>query len=97
LVLHIKHKKDTHFYQGESVAIIDPSAADKFTDERSGMEYFEAKIQITPGGLEQMKQDGIFVLPGMPVEAMIKVGGRTVLSYFIKPFQDMFARVFREE
>jgi multidrug efflux pump subunit AcrA (membrane-fusion protein) len=44
-----------------------------------------------------MKQDGIFVLPGMPVEAMIKVGGRTVLSYFIKPFQDMFARVFREE
>lgn len=83
----------THVIEGEVVHV----SADKFTDERSAMEYFEAKIQITPAGLEQMKQDGIFVLPGMPVEAMIKVGGRTVLSYFIKPFQDMFARSFREE
>lgn len=83
----------THVIEGEVVHV----SADKFTDDRSGMEYFEAKILVTENGLEQMKKDGIFVLPGMPVEAMIKVGDRTVLGYFIKPFQDMFARSFREE
>ncbi|MDY0136414.1 MAG: HlyD family type I secretion periplasmic adaptor subunit [Thiomicrospira sp.] len=83
----------THVVEGEVIHV----SADKFTEERTGMEYYEAKIIITEKGLAQMKDDGIFVLPGMPVEAMIKVGERTVLGYFIKPFQDMFARSFREE
>lgn len=82
----------THVIEGEVINI----SADKFVDERQGMEYFEARIKITPAGVEQMRKDGIFILPGMPAEAMIKTGDRTVFGYFVKPFQDMFARAFRE-
>jgi HlyD family secretion protein len=34
--------------------------------------------------------------PGMPVEAFIQTGQRTMLSYLIKPLHDQFMRAFRE-
>jgi epimerase transport system membrane fusion protein len=83
----------THVVEGQVTHI----SADKFTDERQGVEYFEARIRITENGINQMREDGLFILPGMPVEAMIKTGERTVFGYFVKPFQDMFARAFRED
>jgi HlyD family secretion protein len=33
----------------------------------------------------------------MPVEAFIKTGERTFLTYLIRPLEDSFARAFREE
>lgn len=83
----------THVVEGQVTHL----SADKFVDERSGMEYFEARIRITESGVEQMRKDGIFILAGMPAEAMIQTGERTLFGYFVKPFQDMFARAFRED
>lgn len=83
----------THVVEGEVVYV----SADKFVDERSDLEYFEARVVITPEGVKQMEEDGIFLLPGMPAETMIKIGERTLLAYFVKPFQDMFAKSFNEE
>jgi HlyD family secretion protein len=37
------------------------------------------------------------LLPGMPVEAFIQTGERTVLSYLIKPLHDQFTRAFKEK
>lgn len=72
-------------------------SADKFYDDKTGMEYFEAKIRITDNGVKQMEEDGLFLLPGMPAEVMIKTGERTLLGYFVKPFSNMFVRSFNEE
>jgi HlyD family secretion protein len=36
-------------------------------------------------------------LPGMPVEAFIQTGDRTVISYLMKPLHDQFMRTFREK
>jgi len=83
----------THVIEGEVYHV----SADKFTDQQSGMEYFEAKVMLTEAGLKQMEADGIFMLPGMPAEVMIKIGERTLLDYFTKPFTNMFARSFNEE
>lgn len=83
----------THVVEGKVVHI----SADKFMDEQSGMEYFETRVVITPDGVKQMEDDGIFLLPGMPAETMIKIGDRTLLAYFIKPFKDMLAKAFNEE
>jgi HlyD family secretion protein len=33
----------------------------------------------------------------MPVEAFIETGGRTMMSYLIKPLQDQLMRAFREK
>lgn len=83
----------THVIEGEVYHV----SADKFIDEQSGMEYFEAKVMLTEAGIKQMEEDGIFMLPGMPAEVMIKIGERTLLDYFTKPFTNMFARSFNED
>ena len=36
-------------------------------------------------------------LPGMPVEAFVQTGERTVISYLMKPLRDQFMRAFREK
>lgn len=83
----------THVIEGEVYHV----SADKFLDEQAGMEYFEAKVMLTDAGIAQMEEDGIFMLPGMPAEVMIKIGERTLLDYFTKPFTNMFARSFNED
>ena len=44
---------------------------------------------------EVAKLGGVTVIPGMPVEAFVQTGERTMLSYFMKPFRDQMMRVFR--
>jgi multidrug efflux pump subunit AcrA (membrane-fusion protein) len=39
---------------------------------------------------------GLKLVPGMPVEAFIQTGKRSVLSYVIKPLEDQVARTFKE-
>jgi HlyD family secretion protein len=36
------------------------------------------------------------MIPGMPVEAFVQTGDRTVISYFMKPLHDQLMRAFRE-
>ena len=44
------------------------------------------------GNLGELK-----LTPGMPVEAFIQTGNRTVLSYLVKPLHDQLKRAFREK
>ena len=37
------------------------------------------------------------VTPGMPVEALIRTGERSVVSYLVKPVTDFFHRSLRED
>ena len=37
------------------------------------------------------------LMPGMPVEAFIQTGDRTVMSYLVKPLFDQLTRAFREK
>lgn len=63
---------------------------DLITDQRSGASYYASRIRVVSGA-EQLK-----LLPGMPAEAFIKTGDRTVLSYIAKPLADQLARAFKE-
>lgn len=83
----------THVVEGKVVHI----SADNFVDERMGVSYFEARIELTKEGIRQLKADDMFLLPGMPADVMIKIGERTLLAYLLKPFSDMLARSFNEE
>lgn len=71
-------------------------SADSLIDN-AGHPFYELKVKITENGLEDLKKNDFFLLPGMPVEVMVKTGERTVLSYFLKPFTDMFKRAFNED
>lgn len=72
-------------------------SADSFIDEATGAPYYKAKIELTKDGIESLKENKFFLLPGMPAEVMIQTGERTTLSYLIKPFADMLTRSFNEE
>ena len=46
---------------------------------------------------EVAKLGEVRIVPGMPVEAFIQTGERTMVSYFIKPLHDQLMRSFREK
>ncbi len=66
-------------------------------EDNEGNYYYEAKIVVNEKGYEIIKDNEFEIIPGMPVEAMIKIEERTFLSYLLKPFQDMLAHAFNEE
>ena len=40
--------------------------------------------------------NAISLVPGMPVQAMLRTESRSVLSYLTKPVSDVLSRTFRE-
>jgi HlyD family secretion protein len=69
-------------------------AADTSTDQRSGQNYYLVRIAMSD---EEVKRVGdVKLTPGMPLEAFIQTGERTMLSYLIKPLHDQLVRSFRE-
>lgn len=69
-------------------------SADTFTDENTGQVFYRAEVVPEDDQIERL--NGQALLPGMPVEAMIKTDERTPLSYLVKPMADYFNRAFRE-
>ncbi|MGF9759490.1 HlyD family type I secretion periplasmic adaptor subunit [Microvirga sp. 0TCS3.31] len=70
-------------------------AADRITDQHSGLEYYPVRIAFAEGEREKIGE--VRLVPGMPVESFIQTHQRTVLSYLTKPLADHLSRAFREE
>ena len=69
-------------------------SADTTTDQRTNQSYYTIRIAMPP---EQVTRLGdVKLVPGMPVEAFVKTGERTVISYLMKPLSDQINRAFRE-
>ena len=67
---------------------------DVFTDEVTGLSYYQAELLPADGELEKLGDQQL--VPGMPVEAFIRTGDRSPLSYLTKPLADYFNKAFRE-
>ena len=70
-------------------------SADVFTDELTGLSYYQAELLPLAGELEKLENQEL--LPGMPVEAFIKTTDRSPLNYLTKPLMDYFNKAFRED
>jgi HlyD family secretion protein len=70
-------------------------AQDVTTDERTRATYYRAHILIDADQLA--RTEGVQLVPGMPVEAMIQIGERSFLRYITQPIVDSFTRAFREQ
>jgi HlyD family secretion protein len=69
--------------------------ADTSTDQRTGQSYYVVRISMT---VEEIAKLGdVKLTPGMPVEAFIQTGERTMVSYLVKPLHDQLKRAFREK
>jgi HlyD family secretion protein len=70
-------------------------AADTSTDQRTGQSYYLVRIAMP---VQELKRLGdVRLTPGMPVEAFVQTGDRTMLSYLVKPLHDQLMRAFREK
>jgi HlyD family secretion protein len=70
-------------------------SADTSTDQRTGASYYTIRIGLPPENVARLGD--VRLLPGMPVEAFVQTGDRTVISYLMKPLSDQFNRAFREK
>ncbi len=74
-------------------------SADRLTDEKSGVSYFQAEIEVAPSELAKVQK----VLgqgqlrPGIPVEAVMTARKRTALQYIFEPLTAHFWRSLREQ
>jgi len=79
----------------EIEGVVTRISADTSTDQRTGQSYYTIRIAMAADQLERLGD--VKLLPGMPVEAFVQTGDRTMLSYLIKPLHDQFMRAFREK
>ncbi len=69
-------------------------SADRLVDKQTQQPYYLARLRIDEAMLRRL--DGVEIIPGMPVEVLIKTGKFTVARYALSPILDSFNRAFRE-
>jgi HlyD family secretion protein len=69
-------------------------AADTSTDQRTGQSYYLVRIAMRADAVANLGE--LKLTPGMPVEAFIQTGERTLLSYLVKPFRDQLLHEYRQ-
>jgi len=85
------NSRTTPELNGEVVVV----SGDVTQDQRTGASYYTARIAVPPSEIARL--DAPKLVPGMPVEVFIQTTIRTVVSYFVRPFQDQIAKAFREK
>ena len=78
----------------EVEGVVHNVSADITQDRASGATYYIARIAMPQDELARL--DGLKLVPGMPVEAFIRTGERTVLSFLVRPLEEQIAKSFRE-
>jgi HlyD family secretion protein len=70
-------------------------SADTSIDQRTGLSFYTIRIGMSAAEIARLGE--VRMVPGMPVEAFVQTGERTVLSYLMKPLTDQVMRAFREK
>jgi HlyD family secretion protein len=74
--------------------VVSQVSADLVHDQRTGVSYFLVRIALPEQEIARLGD--VKLVPGMPLEAFVQTGARTVLSYLVKPLRDQAMRAFRE-
>jgi HlyD family secretion protein len=78
------------YLEGEVVDV----AADVTHDERRGFSFYRVRIAIPEDQLQRLP--GGPLRAGMPAEALIRTGERSLAAYMVEPLVSSFNRAFRE-
>lgn len=69
-------------------------SADITLDQKTGASFYVGRIALPKTELSRLED--LKPIPGMPVEAFVQTGSRSVMSYLLKPLHDQIVRAFRE-
>lgn len=84
------NQRTTPELNGE-VSVVSPDVSQ---DQKTGATFYTARVTIPDKELARLK--GFTLVPGMPVEAFLQTGERTVMSFLMKPVSDQISRAWRE-
>lgn len=70
-------------------------SADSLENPEDKHRYFAAKLRLDRNAIAM--SEAVRIVPGMPAEAYIKSGSRTLAQYIMKPLTDAFHRAMRED
>ncbi|PNV96592.1 MULTISPECIES: HlyD family type I secretion periplasmic adaptor subunit [Pseudomonas] len=70
-------------------------SADRQVDERTEEPYYTLRATVSAQGMQQLQ--GLQIRPGMPVEAFVRTGERSMLNYLFKPLLDRTHMALVEE
>jgi HlyD family secretion protein len=74
--------------------IVSRVSPDVTIEQRTGQSYYTIRVSMSPQEIARLGD--VKLIPGMPVEAFVQTGDRTMLSYLVKPLSDQLMRTFRE-
>jgi HlyD family secretion protein len=74
--------------------VVSRVSPDVTIEQRTGQSYYT--IRVSMAAQEIARLGDVKLIPGMPVEAFVQTGDRTMLSYLVKPLSDQLKRTFRE-
>ncbi|WP_213739513.1 HlyD family type I secretion periplasmic adaptor subunit [Bradyrhizobium sp. dw_411] len=75
--------------------VVSRVSPDVTTDQRTGQSYYTIRVSMPADEIARLGESKL--IPGMPVEAFVQTGDRTMMSYLIKPLSDQLMRAFREK
>ena len=75
--------------------VVTQVSADRLTDEKTGMPYYLARVEVTKEGEHKLGDRKL--LPGMPADVLINTGKRTMLQYIMQPARNAIAQSMIEE
>jgi HlyD family secretion protein len=78
----------------EFPARIKTISADTTVDQRTGLAYYTVRLAIPEE--EIAKTAHLRLVPGMPLDAYIQTGDRTIMSYLVKPLAEQVHKAWRE-
>lgn len=98
----VQIKIDAYAYQEHGMAkgVVKVLSSDAFIDSRPATDapqgaYYKARIGLTDIDLRNTPKD-FRLLPGLPLNAEIKIGDRSIMSYFLRPILRGFNESMRE-
>jgi protease secretion system membrane fusion protein len=76
---------------------VEQVAADRTVDEKTGQGFYKVRVKVTPKGAKLIAEHHLNIIPGMPVELLVKTGERTMMNYLLKPVFDRAKSSMSEE
>lgn len=70
-------------------------SADRLLDEQTREPYYQVRIRVSEDGARQLA--GLDIRPGMPVQAFVRTGERSLLNYLLKPLADRLHLALSED
>jgi HlyD family secretion protein len=77
-------------------AVIQGISPDLSDDPVTGAQYYAVRVDVPNSELAKLPK-GVHLVPGMPAQAFIQTGERTVWSYIMHPIAEQLSHTFRED